>query len=627
MKRKLVHHTIIMLLVIFSIIPNVSRAEGDSLPPILERIDMTPQVVGVGEKLTISAKITDDVSGVKSAQIDFYINLGHVTKRNTISLDYNEEKQLWVGEDLISDQDLRGAWQIESYQIEDHAGNVEFKSRYEIPNYLKYYYIVDNPNEVDIISPLVEDIKVSPKKVKVGEEITIQIKASDASGIERFQIDFEIENPYPRGFYKDIKFTYDEQTGYWIGKYKILPNDFNGVWTLKKLVVGDIHQNNTIVNTKELENKEKYIVEVINPNSDTEPPNLESIEISPREVTNNESIKIKAKASDQSGVDYIHVTLTPPSKNSERVVTLFDGDLDGIWEGTYNITKFDEKGVWNISAIIAYDKSNNGKLYFPKDFINSHQLNMKIVDDYKAPSAPTVSPVSDMSKVITGTTEPEATVSVAIGKTKFESVANKDGIFYTSIPQQPANTKISVTATDSSGNASESTIITVLDKTPPAVPKFNVVTDYTRVVKGTVEPFAKIKITIGDNTYTGSANGAGVFRITLPSQKANTKLIVHATDASGNVSEAVIITVLDKTPPAGPKVNIVKSNSTAITGKSEAFTVITVKFGNKVIGTATTDKNGEFKVTIKKQKKNRVLSVTATDEAHNVSKVKTVKVQ
>jgi hypothetical protein len=616
-----------MLLVFFSIFSNVSMAEGDSLPPMLESIEMSPKVVGVGEKLTVGAKITDDVSGVKSAQIHFYINLGHVTKRNTIILEFNKEKQLWVGEDWITDQDLRGAWQIESYQLEDHAGNIEFKSRYEIPNYLNYYYIVDNPNEVDIISPLVEEITVSPKVVKVGEEITIQIKATDASGIGRIQTDFEIENPYPKGFYKDINFTYDEQTGYWIGKYKVLPNDFNGLWTLKKLVVGDVHQNNTVVNTMELENKEKYIVEVINPGSDTEPPNLESIEITPREATTNETILIKAKASDQSGVDYIHVTFTPPSKNSERVVTLFDRDLDGIWEGTYRINKFDEKGKWNISAIIAYDKSNNGKLYFPKDFINSQQLNITIVDDFKAPSAPEVSPVFDHSKYITGTTEPEATVTITIGKSKFEAVANVNGIFFTSIPQQLANTKISVTATDSSGNVSEPTIVTVLDKTPPIAPKVNNVMDYTRAVKGTAEPNTKVKISIGENIYHQSANEAGVFRITIPAQKANTQLIVNATDAAGNVSEAVIITVLDKTPPVVPKVNIVTESSTVITGKSEAYTVITVTFGNKVIGTATTDKNGYFKVAIKKQKKNRILSVTAKDEADNVSKVKVVKVQ
>jgi hypothetical protein len=627
MKKKLVYHLIITLLVLFSIFSNVSFAAGDSAPPILENIEITSKVVGVGEKLTVQAKITDDVSGVKRAQLNFSITQGHVTKENIISLHYNEEKQLWIGEDLISDQDLRGAWQIDSYHIEDRAGNIVFKSRYEIPNYLDYYYIVDNPNEVDIISPLVEEIKVSPKVVKVGEEITIQIKASDANEIVHFQTDFEIEDPYTRGFYKEIQFNYDKQTGFWIGKYKILPNDFKGFWKLKSLVVGDRNQNYTRVAPMELPNKEKYIVEVINPGSDLEPPTIESIEITPREVTTNEVVTIKAKASDPSGVDHIHVSISPPSRNSERVITLFDKNQDGIWEGTYKVTKFDERGKWVVSAIIAYDRSNNGRLYLPNEFVNYADLTMMIIEDRKAPISPKINPVSDQSKFIMGTSEPEATVIVQIGTSKFETKANKDGVFNLSIPQQPADTKLSVTATDDNGNVSELTYVTVVDKTPPVTPKVNPVADYNRLVKGTAEPNAKLKLTIGSTVYHGLSDHAGSFKITIPSQKANTKLKIEASDASGNVSEAAIVTVIDKTPPAVPKVNVVKTHTTVMTGKSEAHAVITVKVGNSLIGTATSDKNGNFKVKIKKQKKNTVLSVIAKDRANNVSKVKIVKVQ
>jgi hypothetical protein len=101
MKKILRHHSLIMLLVLLSIFPNVSMAEGGSAPPILESIEITPNVVEVGEKLTVWAKITDDLSGVKKAHINFNIQLGHVTKENTISLQYNEEKQLWVEKYLI----------------------------------------------------------------------------------------------------------------------------------------------------------------------------------------------------------------------------------------------------------------------------------------------------------------------------------------------------------------------------------------------------------------------------------------------------------------------------------------------------------------------------------------------
>jgi hypothetical protein len=46
-----------------------------------------------------------------------------------------------------------------------------------------------------------------------------------------------------------------------------------------------------------------------------------------------------------------------------------------------------------------------------------------------------------------------------------------------------------------------------------------------------------------------------------------------------------------------------------------------------VIGTATSNKEGRFSIKIKKQKKNRTLTVIATDQAKNVSQPRSVRVK
>ncbi|CAM3924956.1 Ig-like domain-containing protein [Mesobacillus zeae] len=76
---------------------------------------------------------------------------------------------------------------------------------------------------------------------------------------------------------------------------------------------------------------------------------------------------------------------------------------------------------------------------------------------------------------------------------------------------------------------------------------------------------------------------------------------------------------IDETPPAAPKVNTVKSTSTYVTA-AERYSVITIKVGTKIIGTAATDKYGKFKVKIKAQKRNTSLYVSAKNKAGNVSK-------
>jgi hypothetical protein len=629
MKKSIILRFILSLFLLFTIfLSGFSKVQGDSLPPILESLEITPQVVGVGEKVYVSAKITDDVSGVKQAQVSFTNNIGSVTKFNTIFLEFDKEKHLWVGEYIITQNDLRGSWQIEAYQIEDHVGNRTYKHKNQIPNYQQYYYIVDNPKEVDVTPPLIEDIKVTPRIVKVGQEFAISIKLIESSDIRFFQMNFEMNEPLKKEFHKDIKFIYDEKTGYWVGKYKILPTDFTGFWKLKYVTISDIHMNLLTVEPMEWANKEDFIIQVINPDGKEFAPKVNLVEITPREATVNEKVVIKVKVDDNNSVvNSMYVQIAPPNGNSERLINLYDSNQDGVWEGTYRITKFDEKGKWNLKSITAHDTSFNFKQYFSGEFVNHEELNFMIINDIKPPASPAYNQVNDRSQYVTGITEPDALVTITIGNTKFEGVADTYGNFNIPIPQQLANTLVSIIATDEAGNISKPTILNVLDKTPPAAPKVNIVSDVSKDISGKSEVNSKITLTIGSKIYRAVANEQGDFKVAIPPQKANTQITVTATDDAGNISEKVSVSVLDKTPPAPPKVNSVKSNATVITGKAEPFATITIKFSSIVIGTATAEKNGLFKVKIKKQKKNRILTITAKDKANNVSKITTVKVQ
>ncbi|MFC7371434.1 S8 family serine peptidase [Fictibacillus iocasae] len=99
------------------------------------------------------------------------------------------------------------------------------------------------------------------------------------------------------------------------------------------------------------------------------------------------------------------------------------------------------------------------------------------------------------------------------------------------------------------------------------------------------------------------------------------------TDLGGNkTTKKVTILKADIVAPAAPKVNALNSKSTYVSGKTEPGAKVTVKAGKKVIGTATADKKGSYKVKIKAQKKGTILTVTAEDKAKNISKATSVKV-
>ena len=60
-------------------------------------------------------------------------------------------------------------------------------------------------------------------------------------------------------------------------------------------------------------------------------------------------------------------------------------------------------------------------------------------------------------------------------------------------------------------------------------------------------------------------------------------------------------TVKDVTAPKTLTVSKVTSSSKSVSGKTEAKATVQVKVGSKVLGKATADKTGKYKVTIKKQ--------------------------
>ncbi|MEH7381387.1 cell wall-binding repeat-containing protein [Bacillus sp. JJ1533] len=165
-----------------------------------------------------------------------------------------------------------------------------------------------------------------------------------------------------------------------------------------------------------------------------------------------------------------------------------------------------------------------------------------------------------------------------------------------------------------------------VDTTAPASPVVFPVGDSDTLVKGTAEKDAKVTVKIGANTWIGHAGGTGEFSISIPKQKAGTVIEVTAEDNAGNVSPATKVTVVDKTSPAAPKVNSVSDLDEVLTGNTEANATVVAKVSGKEIGRVTADRNGSFKMTIKKQVAGTVIEVVAVDKAGNSSSATTIKV-
>lgn len=204
-----------------------------------------------------------------------------------------------------------------------------------------------------------------------------------------------------------------------------------------------------------------------------------------------------------------------------------------------------------IQGNFAYDESlnsNNQFVWYPVKtadqklvgYISSAYIMKKGV-----PLPPKVNAVIDKDKVVTGTAEPNSSISVKSGTTFIgKGKANSQGVFSITIPVQKAGTRISVIVKDSAGNSSPFTTISVLDKTPPTIPNVNKLTSKDTVITGTTEPNTDVNVKVGSTLIgKGKANSKGQFSIKIPVQKMGTRVSVVVRDSAGNYSPSKVIEV------------------------------------------------------------------------------------
>ncbi|MCG2326649.1 putative Ig domain-containing protein, partial [Staphylococcus epidermidis] len=99
-----------------------------------------------------------------------------------------------------------------------------------------------------------------------------------------------------------------------------------------------------------------------------------------------------------------------------------------------------------------------------------------------------------------------------------------------------------------------SSYIDVIDRIPPVAPKANDITTEDTSIKGTAEADTNINLTFNDGrTLNGKVDSNGNFSITIPSDYVLTgkeTIKITSIDKGDNVSPAITISVIDKTPPA-----------------------------------------------------------------------------
>ena len=253
-----------------------------------------------------------------------------------------------------------------------------------------------------------------------------------------------------------------------------------------------------------------------------------------------------------------------------------------------------------------------------------------VTSAYLTKSIFTVNKVTDQSTAITGNVAKGYSITVSgSDKVKNRGISSAQQNYSLAISSKlKQGTKLTFTLKDAKGLVHEKKTISVTDGTPPGKPKVNTIDDNDTTIKGSAEKGSRVYAYVsGKSIGNAKASSSGTYSIKITKKKAGTKIILKAKDAAGNYSSGRTMTVIDKTPPAAPKVNKVTSKTTKVTGTAEKNGTVKVYRGSTHLKTATVNAKGSYSLAIKAQKKGTVLSVYAYDKAKNKSKPTKVTVK
>ncbi|WP_330508943.1 Ig-like domain-containing protein [Pseudomonas putida] len=329
---------------------------------------------------------------------------------------------------------------------------------------------------------------------------------------------------------------------------------------------------------------------------------------------------------------------TPPEPATDLAISNDGRTVSGRGEAGATVEVRNDEGQVLVSGTVQPDGSFNVQL--PTPVVDGSSLQVTLTDaagnisasvpltapDQIAPLQPTDLVLSNGDSLV-GTAEGGARVEVkdASGNLIGSAIAEPDGSFSLTLdPPQANGETLSITVTDAAGNTSVPLSYVAPDITVPAIITDVVAGDGSLALSGRGEPGATVEVRDAQGAVIGTgtvaANGTFVVDLEAP-LAAGENLVLVQTDAAGNTSAGVSVTVADTPLPESPSGVLVTGDGTSISGSAPAGTQVQVRDAQgNVLGSVQAEPDGSFTIGLTPAQANgEILDVVAVDGAGNSS--------
>ena len=614
---------IALMVLVFMISGNaIGLAAEDTTPLKLKKTTINKTSAKIGDKITMTFEVENDYeSGPSTDDDSAFIVLKHSSGAQIATQFGYSGNNVYTFNWVLDDSTLKGEWHVEYIQLKDEAGNDSFHFYDSEPLMEKLHYTVTNGIN-DTEPPKLSDVRVLTASAKPNEKVKMEVIMSDESAIHgHIQFKHALTDTYLSGFFyfNEAKNKYDV--------FVDMPEDVkSGTWNLYAVYMNDEHKNSKTYTPRDYSFLKNVNFKVTGGTSDFSLPIFKSASLVESKLYAGDTLTALVDAEDKdSGISRVTISFTHKVTGHN-----FWGEM--VWNEKlrkyrldYPISISQMTGDYRIDQITVTDKLQNTLFVFPNTpgvtlptltinplFTGVHSMGL-----IRGTSFDPMSGVAAYS-----TSEGDLTPSI---KVEGEVDTNQNGIYLLkySVPSKNRNYVYKnyrwVTV-----NEEQSTEPNQNDENT----YFN-----TDVVIG-----------VPENDRVSLKNGNKLMTLTKDTQLATEGTYQIATSNStaqaasrsiGHVSKASVSTtkadsnfrfIIDKTAPAAPLLNTVTTNSTSISGKTEAGAKVKVYVNNKYLKSVKADSKGNYKASINKQKLNTDVKINSTDAAGNRSKYKMLKV-
>ncbi|WP_226701020.1 Ig-like domain-containing protein [Priestia aryabhattai] len=599
----------------------VKGTNPDVTKPTIESVKINKKEGKVGDTIHMQVKASDKESGIRSVYLNYKSPI--TGKYKYIRLMYNTSTKYYEGDLTIDESMEPGEWYVGSAEAYDNADN--YTAIYGPIEGSSFVVKGTNP---DVTKPTIESVKINKKEGKVGDTIHMQVKASDKeSGIRSVYLNYK--SPIT-GKYKYIRLMYNTSTKYYEGDLTIDESMEPGEWYVGSAEAYDNTDNYTAIYGP-IEGS-SFIVKDYT--QDNNKPTFNEIKVDNSKVEVDNYNRITVKATDDTLVKSVTVNyIKPNSKKTEAIVLDKGSDQDTFFKEWY-VPSDAEVGEWKVVSIEIVDLNGNKtnvttniqdgnftilKPIKPLDnyVVTSNEVWSNQVIDHDVYIGP------NAILTINGNVRINGNIYVLGALRSYGGLSITGTIYAKNFTFGYSNALYNGYAILSGSNSISG--LSISNQPLKDVP-LTVYNTPLKAVNGKVD-VEGVTVPVVDvylNDRPLGLNSNGTFRLNGYNVENQKQLTFKFIDVFGNTTIKTY-KVYGAVPVSKPTVNALSDQDTTVTGTADAESVVTVKAATSTYK-ATTDKNGQYSVLIKKQKAGTKLTITATDEVGNKSESISVNV-